>query len=183
MHASKLAAKKYKKVCKDFPNLAILTKSAKPDEVQLTFGHRTVGNNSLGESVVVFDLAGYLDSPSVFYTKTDIAFYADINKICLPITEFFLHAAVGDLVLSKKQLYWTLRNAVLLPPLLAETAILNRESDAGKLLKIFLSPSRSGRRKGKTLAGTTTTTAKVAWWQRTRRRRRKMRQSSTPLRR
>ena len=65
MRASDPASKKYKKVCKDFPNLAILTKSATPGKVQLTFGHANVGEMSLGESVVAFALAGYLSSPSV----------------------------------------------------------------------------------------------------------------------
>ena len=47
MRASKPATKKYKKVCKDFPNIAILTKSATLGEVQLTFGHVAVVNKSL----------------------------------------------------------------------------------------------------------------------------------------
>ena len=52
MRASKPDAKKYKKVCEDLPNLAILTKSATPSEVQLTLGHAAVGNKFLGEYVV-----------------------------------------------------------------------------------------------------------------------------------
>ena len=32
--ASETAAEKYKRICRDFPNLAILTKSATPGEVQ-----------------------------------------------------------------------------------------------------------------------------------------------------
>ena len=54
MGASEPAAEKYKRVYEDFPNLAILTKSATPGKIQLTFGHVNVGNKSLGESVVVF---------------------------------------------------------------------------------------------------------------------------------
>ena len=42
MHASEPAAEKYKRVCEDFPNLAILTKSATPGKIQVTFGHATV---------------------------------------------------------------------------------------------------------------------------------------------
>ena len=52
----KLSAKKYKKVCEDFPNITILTKSSTPGVVESTFGHVTVGNKSLGESAVAFDL-------------------------------------------------------------------------------------------------------------------------------
>ena len=48
MRASETAAKKYKRVCRDFPNLAILTKSATPGKVQLVFVHVDVGNKSLG---------------------------------------------------------------------------------------------------------------------------------------
>ena len=69
MRASKLAAEKFKRVCEDFPNLTILTKSATPGDIQLTFGHVAVGNKSLGESSVAFSLAGNLRSPSVIYLK------------------------------------------------------------------------------------------------------------------
>ena len=54
--------KNHKKVCNDFPNLAIITKSAIPGEVQLTFAHATVWNKSLGESGLVFALAENIDS-------------------------------------------------------------------------------------------------------------------------
>ena len=47
MRASKPATEKYKSVCEDFPKLGILTKSYMPGEIQLTFGHANVGNNSL----------------------------------------------------------------------------------------------------------------------------------------
>ena len=48
MHASRSSAEKNKKFCKDFPNVAILTKSARSGEVQLVFVHVDVGNKSLG---------------------------------------------------------------------------------------------------------------------------------------
>ena len=85
MHASKPSTEKNKRVCKDFPNLAILTKSSTPGETHLTFGHAAVGNKSLGESVVAFSLIGDLSSPSVIYFKTKIAFATDNGKICLLI--------------------------------------------------------------------------------------------------
>ena len=66
MCASEPVADKYKNVCKDFPNLAILTKSSTPEEIQLTFGHAAVGNKSLGESVVACALAGDLSSLPLF---------------------------------------------------------------------------------------------------------------------
>ena len=125
MRASKPAAKKYKRVCEYFPNIAILTKSATPGKIQLTFGHVSVGNKSLGESVVAFALAGDLSSPSVISLKIEISFAADGDKIRLPIAEVLLRAAASDLTKSKKQRDWTPHNAVLLPPFLTEAAILH----------------------------------------------------------
>ena len=47
MCTSKPATEKYKRVCKDFPNLAILTNSATPGEIQLTFVHTAALGNPL----------------------------------------------------------------------------------------------------------------------------------------
>ena len=137
MCASEPAMEKYNRVCEDFPDIAIITKSATLDEIQLTFGHSAVGNKSLGEYVVAFALAGNLSSPPVLSLKTEIAFTAYGYKIRLPIGEFPLRAAARDLAQSKKHREWNPRNAVLLPSFLTESAILHGESDAGKLLKIF----------------------------------------------
>ena len=123
--------------CNDFPNLAILTKSATPGEVQLKFVHATVGNKSLGEYVVVFSLAGYIDSPSAVSINMEINFFTNSDNIYLPITEVLLCAATGNLARSKKQRDWTQRNAVLLPPFITEATILNGWSDDGDLLKTF----------------------------------------------
>ena len=84
-----------------------------------------------------FALGGDLIPPSVVSIKMDIAFAADGNKISLQITEVLLRAAVGNLTRSKKQRDWTPRHTVLLPPLLTESAILNKELDTSKLLNIF----------------------------------------------
>ena len=65
MRTRDLATEKYKRVCEDFPNLAILTKSAILGNIKLTFGHAAVGNKSLGESIVDFALACDLSSYSV----------------------------------------------------------------------------------------------------------------------
>ena len=43
MRASEPAAKKIKNICENFSNLAILTKSSTPGEIQLMFGHAAVG--------------------------------------------------------------------------------------------------------------------------------------------
>ena len=63
------AVEKFKRVFEDFPNLAIITKSATPGEIQLTFVHASVGNKSPGESVVAFALAGDLSSPYMISLK------------------------------------------------------------------------------------------------------------------
>ena len=137
MPASEPAAEKYKRVCKDFPNLDILTKIATPGEIQLMLGHADVGNKSLGESVMAFSLAGDLSSPSMISLKIEIALAADGDEIRLPIAEVLLRAAAGDLAQSKKQRDWNPHNTVLLPPFPTEAAILHSESDAGNLLNIF----------------------------------------------
>ena len=87
MRTSEPALKKYKKVCKDFPNLSILTKTATPGEVQLKFVHASVGNKSLGESVAAFALEGLLDSPYDVLVYINIAFAVYRDKIRFPITE------------------------------------------------------------------------------------------------
>ena len=137
MRASEPVFEKYKNICNDLPNLAILTKSDRPGEVQLTSAHASVGNKSLGESIVAFALTVSLYSPSVVSIDMNIAFSTDGNKICLPIAEVLLCVAASDLVRSKNQRDWTPRNAVLLPPFLTEATILDEGSDSGELLKIF----------------------------------------------
>ena len=137
MCASEPATENYKRVCKDFPNLAILTNSTTSGKIKLTFGHTAVGNKSLGGSVVAFALSGYLISPSIISLKIETAFATDGNKIRLQIAEVLLRVAAGDLARLKKQRDWTPRNTVFLPPFLTEAVILHGELDVGKLLKFF----------------------------------------------
>ena len=80
MRASVPATEKFKNVCEDFPKPAILTKSSTPGEVQLTFGHLTVRNKFLGESLQDFALAGDLGSPSVILFNLEIAFAPEGEK-------------------------------------------------------------------------------------------------------
>ena len=74
------ATEKFKDICNDFPNLAILTKRSMPGEVQLTFGHSTFRNKSLGESLQAFALTGDLGSPSVISFNLEIAFAPEGEK-------------------------------------------------------------------------------------------------------
>ena len=103
MRTSERAFEKYKKVCNNFPNLDILTKSATPGEVQMMFSHASVGNIYLRESVAAFALAGSLDSPSVISIDINITFATDGDKIRLTITEVLIRAAAGNLAWSNKQ--------------------------------------------------------------------------------
>ena len=135
MRTIKPAFEKYKNFATNFPNLAILTKSAMPGEVQLTFAHVSVGNKSLTGSVVAFTLAGSLNSPSVVLIDVNIDFATDCDKICLPVTEVLLHSIAGNLTRLKKQQDWTPRNAVLHPQFVTEAEIINRGSDRGGILK------------------------------------------------
>ena len=61
---SKPANEKYKKVCNNFPNRTILTKSVTSGKVQLMSAHTDIGNKFLEKSVAAFDLAGTIESPS-----------------------------------------------------------------------------------------------------------------------
>ena len=57
MRLDNLSGTSFKRVCEDIPNLAILTKSATPGEIQVFFGHDSVGKNPLEETVTDFTLA------------------------------------------------------------------------------------------------------------------------------
>ena len=141
MRTIKPAFEKYKNFATNFPNLAILTKSAMPGEVQLTFAHVSVGNKSLRGSVVAFTLAGSLNSPSSVSIGFNITFAMDDDKTCLPIVELLLRSGDGNLTRSKKQGYWTPHNAVFLPPFLMEAEILTGRPPRKISSRFLRSPS------------------------------------------
>ena len=97
MRANEPSAYKFKKVCEDFPNIAILTNRSTPGEIKLTFVHAAIRNNSFGCSAVAFVLASNLSSPYVLSFKIEITFAADGDNINLLIVEVLLCAASGDL--------------------------------------------------------------------------------------
>ena len=119
-----------KNVWDDFSNIAILTKSATPGEVQLTLVHTTVGKKILVEFVAAFALSGSLGSPHVVSININISFVMDSNKIRFPIAEVILREATGNLARSNKQQDWAPRNDIFLPPFFMEAEILNRETSA-----------------------------------------------------
>ena len=78
MHSDKLAGylagSKFKRISTDFPNLAILTKSATSGDIQSTFAHASIGNNFLGETVTPFALTGSLEAPTVVLINIEPSF-------------------------------------------------------------------------------------------------------------
>ena len=117
----------------------MLTKSATPGNIKVTFGHTSVGNKSLGETATTFVLAGYLESPMVVSIDARRAFTSAEKKIRLLFMEAFIHAAVGDLVQLKKLRDWASLNAILLPPLLTKAVVLDGETLKVDLIKFFAS--------------------------------------------
>ena len=99
--------------------------------------HTSVGNNSLRESVTAFALAGWIEAPAVVSINVNIAFVVAGNKIRIPVNNILLCVTVGDLDRSEKRRYCVVLNAVLLPSFLTEAAILDGETAAANLLKVF----------------------------------------------
>ena len=124
MRPDEPAGANFKHICADFLNLTLITKSAKPVEIQVSFGHAPVGNNFPGETVRVFALAGSLESPMVASIDADCAFASDSEKIRLLVTEVLICTAVGDLERSKKLRYWESLNAVLLLKFLTKEVVV-----------------------------------------------------------
>ena len=74
MHSYKPSGTNFKRVCADLPNIALLNKSATPGDIQINFGHTSVGNNPPGETVTTFALAGSLESLTVVSMDFECAF-------------------------------------------------------------------------------------------------------------
>ena len=117
---------KFKWVCADSPNLALLNKSATPAEDQLTYTQMSVENKSLGETVTAIALAGLLKSPTVATINAERALTGAGNKIRL-----------GNLSRSKKLRYQAAPNAVLIPTFLTKEVVLEGDMALGELLKTF----------------------------------------------
>ena len=128
---------KFKRICTDFPNIAILTKSATPGELQVTYAHTYVGNKSLGETVTNLVLVGSLEALTILSINAQHAFLGAGKYICIPTTKSLLCTAVGDLSKSKKLCDWAVLNAVLLPPFRIYLVVLEGETTTGGLLKKF----------------------------------------------
>ena len=90
MCLDKLEVSKFKWVCTKLLDFALLTKTTKPGEVQVTYAHASVGNTPLRETVTAFTLVVSLETPSVATTDDECAFIGASNKICIPTTEVLL---------------------------------------------------------------------------------------------
>ena len=97
MRSDEPSVAKFKLVYTDLPNLALLTKSATPGEVQVTYAHESIGNKSLGKNVTSFALVELLESLTMVTINSERAFSVAGNKIRLPTTKSLLCAAVGDI--------------------------------------------------------------------------------------
>ena len=90
-------SKKYKKVCRNLPNLAILSKSATSGEFQVNVSHVNIRKKSLGKNFTVFSLNGSPELLKFASINNEHAFDMSGDKICLPITDVLLCADVGNL--------------------------------------------------------------------------------------
>ena len=139
MHLENLTGAKFKRICGNFPNIAILTKSATLVNIQVTIVHATVGDKSLRETITAFALAGSLESLIFFSINSKRAFFSAVNKICLQIMEVLLCDVIRDLLCSKKLCDWLMLNTFLLPKFLTETSSL-KVKRPWQRYSIFLPP-------------------------------------------
>ena len=58
-----------------FPNLTLITKRETLGEFQVTYGHTSVRNKYLGETVTAFALTGSLKAPAVVTIDAETVFY------------------------------------------------------------------------------------------------------------
>ena len=87
--------------------------------------------------VTALALTGSLEAPIVVLIDIKRAFAGNGKNIRLPMKEVVICAAAGDLSKSKKFWEWMSRNAILLPPFLAEAIVNDGEIAAEALLKTF----------------------------------------------
>ena len=86
MCSNKQAIANFKRLCADFPNLALLNKSATSREVQVTYVHVPVGNKYHRETVTTFALGGSLKALTVVTINSECAFSGSGNRIFPPAT-------------------------------------------------------------------------------------------------
>ena len=137
MCSDKPAGSKLNRVITDFPNLAVLTKSTTPGEIQAMYVHTSIRNKFFGEMVTNFVLEGSLEASTVVSIDIERALARNGKKVHYLTTKVLLLAATGKLAKSKKLREWMARNAVLFPPFLTDTALNDRETTVEALLKIF----------------------------------------------
>ena len=86
MHSYEPDGSKFKQVCMDLLNMAVLTKSATPGDIQVTHTHMSVGNNPLGKTVTACVLTESIEATTVVLIDIERAFTGDGEKIRLPTT-------------------------------------------------------------------------------------------------
>ena len=118
----------------NFPHLEVLTKSATPGDIQVMYMHASVWNKSLGETVTIFALAGYLEALTHILIDIKRAFSGDGETINLSTTEVLFCYAAGNLMKPKKLWYWMSSNDTLLPQFLTEAVVLDVSVSTDRLL-------------------------------------------------
>ena len=84
MRSDEPSVAKFKLVYADLPNLALLTKSATPGEVQVTYAHESIGNKSLGKNVTSFALVELLEALNVVQLKLSAHLQAPGTRSVFP---------------------------------------------------------------------------------------------------
>ena len=87
MQSDEPAGANFKCVCADFPNIALLTKSTTPGDIQVKFGRASIGNKSLRETIDALDLARSLESLMVVSINAENEFSRNSEKIYLLVME------------------------------------------------------------------------------------------------
>ena len=62
MCSNKPSGFSFKGLCIDFPNIALLTTSVTPGEVQVAYAHVSIGNKIFRKTVTAFSFAGLLET-------------------------------------------------------------------------------------------------------------------------
>ena len=122
IHSDEPDVSKLKRVCADFPDIMLLTKSATHRKSKVIYAHTSIGNKSIGETVTTFALVVFLKAPNL--VMIDVESDGAGNKIHLPTTEVLLRSAVGNLPQSNNLRDWAALNYVLLLSLLFEAVSL-----------------------------------------------------------
>ena len=90
MCSDKVTISKFKRVCTDLPNIAILAKRFIPSKIKMNLGQAAIGNKSPEETGASFALTGSTESPMVVSLNSGFYFSCAGENIYLPIMELII---------------------------------------------------------------------------------------------